>query len=266
MLMGKEAPPELRLLLSQATFELPIFESIEDVDRALAQLDKLDEPGPAGMALLRAVAAPPPLPSPEDERGSAAADSTDPPHEAQIGAADAFAGAHSGAPGWLRVSRGRDLRGNCHHRPPARDASGDALSRRGPNSLNNAVAPIEIATSGAGAEAHDRTGAAPNASPAGLPRGQTPDGRLTQPASDQPTSASCRDGTGQASSSHPIGRHPTTSDAEALGQLAARSARDRWRRRPCDSGSHRFASRSAGRRRSSSKDKRQRHSWPSMPS
>ena len=48
MLMGKEAPPELRLLLSQATFELPIFESIEDVDRALAQLNKLDEPGPAG--------------------------------------------------------------------------------------------------------------------------------------------------------------------------------------------------------------------------
>ena len=47
MLMGKEAPPELRLLLSQATFELPIFESIEDVDRALAQLNKLDEPGPA---------------------------------------------------------------------------------------------------------------------------------------------------------------------------------------------------------------------------
>jgi hypothetical protein len=62
MLMGKEAPPELRLLLAQATFELPIFESIEDVDRALAQLGKLDEPGPAGLALLRAVAAPPPPP------------------------------------------------------------------------------------------------------------------------------------------------------------------------------------------------------------
>ena len=65
--MGKEAPPELRLLLSQATFELPIFESIEDVDRALAQLNKLDEPGPAGLALLRAVAAPPPPPNPEDD-------------------------------------------------------------------------------------------------------------------------------------------------------------------------------------------------------
>ena len=63
MLMGKEAPPELRLLLSQATFELPIFESIEDVDRALAQINKLDEPGPAGLALLRAIAAPPKPPS-----------------------------------------------------------------------------------------------------------------------------------------------------------------------------------------------------------
>ena len=40
MLMGKEAPPELRRLLSQATFELPIFESIEDVDRALAQIEQ----------------------------------------------------------------------------------------------------------------------------------------------------------------------------------------------------------------------------------
>jgi hypothetical protein len=67
--MGKEAPPELRLLLSQATFELPIFESIEDVDRALAQLNKLDEPGPAGLALLRAVAAPPTPPTPEEEFG-----------------------------------------------------------------------------------------------------------------------------------------------------------------------------------------------------
>lgn len=69
MLMGKEAPPELRLLLAQATFELPIFESIEDVDRALGQLDKLDEPGPAGLALLRAIAAPPKPPDVEAEAG-----------------------------------------------------------------------------------------------------------------------------------------------------------------------------------------------------
>ena len=67
--MGKEAPPELRLLLAQATFELPIFESIEDVDRALAQLNKLDEPGPAGLALLRAVASPPP-PADDDDIGN----------------------------------------------------------------------------------------------------------------------------------------------------------------------------------------------------
>ena len=70
MLMGKEAPPELRLLLAQATFELPIFESVEDVDRALAQLNKLDEPGPAGMALLRAVAAPTPPPNPDFQLGN----------------------------------------------------------------------------------------------------------------------------------------------------------------------------------------------------
>ena len=72
MLMGKEAPPELRLLLSQATFELPIFESIEDVDRALAQMNKLDEPGPAGLALLRAIAAPPKPPSSDADVNAAA--------------------------------------------------------------------------------------------------------------------------------------------------------------------------------------------------
>jgi hypothetical protein len=42
MLAGTEAPPELRLLLAQATFELPIFESVEDVERALAQLERID--------------------------------------------------------------------------------------------------------------------------------------------------------------------------------------------------------------------------------
>ena len=76
--MGKEAPPELRLLLAQATFELPIFESIEDVDRALAQLNKLDEPGPAGLALLRAVAAPPAAAESRRLRQPAASDSLDP--------------------------------------------------------------------------------------------------------------------------------------------------------------------------------------------
>src|SRR5262245_18168385 len=42
MLMGNDAPPELRLLLAQATFELPIFESVDDVDRALRQLERLE--------------------------------------------------------------------------------------------------------------------------------------------------------------------------------------------------------------------------------
>jgi hypothetical protein len=45
MLTGNDAPPELRLLLAQATFELPIFESVEDVDRALVQLERLDHRG-----------------------------------------------------------------------------------------------------------------------------------------------------------------------------------------------------------------------------
>ena len=96
MLMGKEAPPELRLLLSQATFELPIFESIEDVDRALAQLNKLDEPGPAGLALLRAVAAPRQPPSPEDSAGDPPPIRPILPDEARNGAEEAFEVAHSG--------------------------------------------------------------------------------------------------------------------------------------------------------------------------
>lgn len=56
MLMGRPAPPELRLLLSQATFELPIFESIDDVDRALLQLERAHEreeprPAPSGVVM-----------------------------------------------------------------------------------------------------------------------------------------------------------------------------------------------------------------------
>jgi hypothetical protein len=43
MLMGRPAPPELRLLMSQATFELPIFESIADVDRALLKIERLSD-------------------------------------------------------------------------------------------------------------------------------------------------------------------------------------------------------------------------------
>jgi hypothetical protein len=56
MVMGKAAPPELRLLVAQATFELPIFESIEDVDRALVKIERLDdsdleEPDPDPLAV-----------------------------------------------------------------------------------------------------------------------------------------------------------------------------------------------------------------------
>ena len=134
MLMGKEAPPELRLLLSQATFELPIFESIEDVDRALAQLNRLDEPGPAGLALLRAVAAPPPPPTAEEQFDNRpAADS--------VHLADA---AHAGATGprqdlwaWralrrVLVTRRRHLRSHCLHRSAAADATGGALPQLTP--------------------------------------------------------------------------------------------------------------------------------------
>jgi hypothetical protein len=56
MLKGNEAPPELRLLLAQATFELPIFESVEDVDRALRQLERLEEATSGGTGFERPVA------------------------------------------------------------------------------------------------------------------------------------------------------------------------------------------------------------------
>ena len=131
MLMGKEAPPELRLLLSQATFELPIFESIEDVDRALAQLNKLDEPGPAGLALLRAVAAPPPPPNPEDDFDQpAASDSLDPPSASRDGTPGSVAIAVRITPGRLRVTRGRHLRRDCGDWRTAVDAAGDPLPQR----------------------------------------------------------------------------------------------------------------------------------------
>jgi hypothetical protein len=43
MLMGRPVPPELRLLLSQATFEVPTLHSIEDVGRKLSELEHLDD-------------------------------------------------------------------------------------------------------------------------------------------------------------------------------------------------------------------------------
>jgi hypothetical protein len=59
LLRGNEAPPELRLLLAQATFELPIFESVEEVDRALRQLDKLEENPENGRGFIGPVVLPP---------------------------------------------------------------------------------------------------------------------------------------------------------------------------------------------------------------
>jgi hypothetical protein len=40
LLLNKPVPPELRLIMSQATFELPIFDSVEDVARALAAVSR----------------------------------------------------------------------------------------------------------------------------------------------------------------------------------------------------------------------------------
>ena len=164
MLMGKEAPPELRLLLSQATFELPIFESIEDVDRALAQLDKLDEPGPTGMALLRAVAAPAPPPSPEDQRG-------DPPPIRPIFPMKRGTGRRKRS----RSQFGMLLGGYASHVAAILAASAligllfvtrpeMLFPAEAPARLNNPVASIEIATAGDGSAAPDRAATAPNVS------------------------------------------------------------------------------------------------------
>jgi len=46
MLMGRHAPPELRLLLAQATFELPIFQSIDEIDAALTQIERAEDARP----------------------------------------------------------------------------------------------------------------------------------------------------------------------------------------------------------------------------
>lgn len=46
MLMGRHAPPELRLLLAQATFELPIFQSVDEIDAALVQIQRAEDARP----------------------------------------------------------------------------------------------------------------------------------------------------------------------------------------------------------------------------
>ena len=136
MLMGKEAPPELRLLLAQATFELPIFESIEDVDRALAQLNKLDEPGPAGLALLRAVAAPTPPPNPDYQLGNPPPPRPIIADEARDDATGSFERAIRGASGWLRLACSGDFCGHRVDRRATRHTPRDAVPCRGPGGTN----------------------------------------------------------------------------------------------------------------------------------
>ena len=220
MLMGKEAPPELRLLLAQATFELPIFESIEDVDRALAQLDRLDEPGPVGMALLRAVAAPTPPPSPEDQRG-------DPPPIRQILPMKRGAGRRMRS----RSRFGSLLGGYTSHVAVIFGAIaliGLLLVTRpaflfpplAPAPAESHVAPIEIATSGEGRAVPDRTASAPTGS--AEVGGQTSGRAARQSASRHATArAPERNRTGVAVAT-PIESPPTTGEPPKAGATGAR--------------------------------------------
>jgi hypothetical protein len=57
MLMGRHAPAELRLLVAQATFELPIFESIDDLEQALTAVELHQNASAADMARPVAAAA-----------------------------------------------------------------------------------------------------------------------------------------------------------------------------------------------------------------
>ena len=219
MLMRKEAPPELRLLLSQATFELPIFESIEDIDRALEQLNKLDEPGPGDLALLRAVAAPAPPPSPEDQRG-------DPPPIRPIFPMKRGTGRRKRP----RSQFGMLLGGYASHVAAILAACaliGLLFAMRpeilfpaeAPARLNNPVPSIEIATAGDGSAAPDRAATAPNVS-AELAR-QTSGRAALQPAPRQSTARQPeRNRTGVVVAT-PIESHRTTA-APGTPSTAAR--------------------------------------------
>jgi hypothetical protein len=55
LLVNKTMPPGVRLILSQATFELPIFDSVTDLARALGQVSTLDENDGIQLAYARAV-------------------------------------------------------------------------------------------------------------------------------------------------------------------------------------------------------------------
>jgi hypothetical protein len=224
MLMGKEAPPELRLLLSQATFELPIFESIEDIDRALGQLNKLDEPGPGDLALLRAVAAPVPPPSPEDQRG-------DPPPIRPIFPMKRGMGRRRRS----RSQFGMLLGGYASHVAAILAASAligllfvtrpeMLFPAEAPARLENPVATSEIATAGDGSAAPDRAATAPKVSaelagqtsgrppqpaprqtPARLPERNRPGSVVATPIESRPTTAAPRAGSTPERSTETIG-------------------------------------------------------------
>ena len=257
MLMGKDAPPELRLLLSQATFELPIFESIEDVDRALAQLDKLDEPGPAGMALLRAVAAPAPSPSPEDQRGNPPPIRPILPMKRVTGrrtrSRSRFGMLLGGYAAQLAAIFGAiALIGLLLVTRPAMLFPAEA-----PAPVMSPVTPIEMATGGDGPAVPDRTAAAPNGS-AEL-AGQTSGRAAPASHSARARTESDRRG-GRDPDRKPVPRRASPRGLDQLERVPQRrlaAVRSRLRR-------HRFASPSAGRRRSSSKDEPRLPPWPSM--
>ncbi|HUF64985.1 MAG TPA: hypothetical protein VMM17_03330 [Gemmatimonadaceae bacterium] len=54
MLTEVSTPPELRLLIAQATFEMPIFESVEDLARALQHMDRFEDSEAVRTAFQRA--------------------------------------------------------------------------------------------------------------------------------------------------------------------------------------------------------------------
>jgi hypothetical protein len=55
LLVNKTVPPEVRLILSQATFELPIFDSVADLARALGQVSSIDQNDGVRLAYARAM-------------------------------------------------------------------------------------------------------------------------------------------------------------------------------------------------------------------
>jgi hypothetical protein len=71
MLLGRAVPPDLRLLLSQATFEVPILHSIEEVDRKLREFCHLDDGDGLRAAFARAISPDSPSPAPASSEAPA---------------------------------------------------------------------------------------------------------------------------------------------------------------------------------------------------